>query len=443
MKRFKLKNLLATILTIFFFSSFFPNAYAASEDQFAEATYNSLITQSKEDFWNTLVSICSSAESPSLIPAAVAFSDRSDFSQQEMIRIITDSNAPYLLRQIAIERYANNNYPVNDEIYQLISDDTIPSTLRTLLVSLLSEHMNSSAVPILLSIVDDADDNLSYNAIKALEKVNPDEALHLATNIYKNYLNESPARINIASKVLARAISTDEPDLYFSKKDYLNLSQEIVTQSKSDEVTQTVIQSMSKIDSAIALSFDRTANVTFSSRASGRQGYAAYRDGVAGNLNWHGAIIYGTGITTSSYIFAQATGSGHTTETVNYSTFLNAKNPQGYYRPKSTSLTSSQRDSVVATARALVNERISYTLTNPISYSMISTTNKYQPSDILGIRCDGFVEYCYEYNNIKVFGSDSYWNISLTDSRCQDEHGGFLLTPKSQAQNYMTRIGAL
>ena len=74
---------------------------------------------------------------------------------------------------------------------------------------------------------------------------------------------------------------------------------------------------------------------------------------------------------------------------------------------------------------------------------MISTTNKYQPSDILGIRCDGFVEYCYEYNNIKVFGSDSYWNISLTDSRCQDEHGGFLLTPKSQAQNYMTRIGAL
>ena len=46
MKRFKLKNLLATILTIFFFSSFFPNAYAASEDQFAEATYNSLITQS-------------------------------------------------------------------------------------------------------------------------------------------------------------------------------------------------------------------------------------------------------------------------------------------------------------------------------------------------------------------------------------------------------------
>ena len=445
MKNLKYKNLLSIILTIlFFFPVFSAHAYAASEDQLAEATYTSLISQTKDQFWDSLVSICSYGESSALIPAAVAFSDRTDFSQQEILNIILDANASYPLRQIAIEGYANKNYPKIDyEIYQVISDDTVPPALRTLLVSLLSRHMDSSAVPTLLSVVDNEDADLSYNAIKTLEKVAPEEALHLSIDIYRNHLNESSARINIAAKILSHAFSTESQTMPLSKNEYLTLSNEIITQHKSNEATQSILQSVSEIDQLAATKLNIANTSTMSSRASGRQGYAAYRDGVAGNLDWHGAIIYGTGTTTSSYIFAQASGYGHTTETVNYSVFLNNQTPKGYYRPKSTSLTTSQRDSVISTARALVNEHISYTLTNPISYSMISTTSQYQPSDILGIRCDGFIEYCYEYNNIRVFGSDSYWNISHTNSRCQDEHGGFLMTPKSQAENYMTRISAL
>ena len=62
------------------------------------------------------------------------------------------------------------------------------------------------------------------------------------------------------------------------------------------------------------------------------------------------------------------------------------------------------------------------------------------PYDIKSLRCDGIVEYCYEWQNVRIFGSDARWDISKNDQGNKDHHSGTATTPKKQAQNYMTGI---
>ena len=103
-----------------------------------------------------------------------------------------------------------------------------------------------------------------------------------------------------------------------------------------------------------------------------------------------------------------------------------------------------RRIAVESYATALANEHIGYVFATPIRYSISSiATDKYPISDIVAIRCDGFVEYAYEYNDIRVYGDDTYWNISKAGDSYTDEHGGFQLTPRIQANEYMVRLGNL
>lgn len=144
------------------------------------------------------------------------------------------------------------------------------------------------------------------------------------------------------------------------------------------------------------------------------------------------------------YIFAQATGNGSTTEFVSYVKFLNGQNPKGYYRPQSTTMTAAKRDAVTRTAGELANAHIQYVFASPIQYSLDSSaTFRYPVRDIVAVRCDGFVEYAYESNGIKVYSyaDSTYWDISRVGGAYQEDH--FFMTPKKQVEKGMTRIGSL
>lgn len=58
------------------------------------------------------------------------------------------------------------------------------------------------------------------------------------------------------------------------------------------------------------------------------------------------------------------------------------------------------------------------------------------------MRCDGLVEYCYEYNNVRISGPDSSWNIALAETANQNWHNGLLtvISPKIQAFTYMNSM---
>ncbi|MGV8908094.1 MAG: hypothetical protein ACOH1Y_03870 [Propionicimonas sp.] len=67
------------------------------------------------------------------------------------------------------------------------------------------------------------------------------------------------------------------------------------------------------------------------------------------------------------------------------------------------------------------------------------STTKVDPSEIKGLRCDGVVEYVYEWYDYRICGNDTYWDVTKSSFLGQDAHSGNAVTPKSQA-GFMTRI---
>lgn len=408
-----------------------------------EALLSSMLALSKDSFIEQELSILSNENSPDIIVAAVAFSKRDDLTEQELVDFIVDTTLPYLFRRVAAEVYGGRSpEQIDTRILTLLESPSESDDLKTILIVLLSDCLDPVHVSYLQTLLNSGDENLAFNALKVMEKVDRSAAIAEAEEIYRNYSSQPPAKINISAKVLSRAFS--DGVLYtrssagaaaMSEQEFFNLSQEILDSTDSEELDHV----LNKIFPSIA--------EAATPRASGFQGYTAYRDGVVldgDSGEWHAAIIYGPETSMAYYIFAQATGYFHTTELVSYSEFLNGNSPKGYYRPSSTSLTSSQRDKVCDTANDLVNERIPYSIATPIHYSRsTSATIKHPVSDIDTIRCDGFVEYAYEYNDIRVFGSDSYWNVARVGDIYENAHDTLSLTPKKQASNYMVRIGSL
>ncbi len=92
----------------------------------------------------------------------------------------------------------------------------------------------------------------------------------------------------------------------------------------------------------------------------------------------------------------------------------------GAYTLNNRTMTFTDRKSVVTTAISLVNAAIPYPSTFlqiPVCIDYYGSTFDGTIADISNIRCDGFVEYCYEKNNFRVWRnqiySDSTWSIVL------------------------------
>ena len=433
----KMKRTIAVSMSILFVLSatLIPGQALAVSELDDKEYYNVLIEQSKQEFIDTVTTICANETSPWLIVAAVAMSDRDDISEDDLVSIIVDERNPNLLRRIAIESYSAKSPEIVDEaVIEMMIEESENASLRTLAIALLSDFLKKEDAYILVSASASNNENLAYNAIKALERVDAKRAVRVASEIYEKYTNETPARINIAAKVLSRALSNNTSVARqngLNQNAFIEKSMEIYNSTVNEEIRYAIGQSVNRISKA------EVETLPIAPRATGYEGYAAYRDGVVLG-EWHAGIVY---TNESEYILAHAPGGDDPTEFVNYRDFIDGNDSMGCYRPFAT-LTTSKRDSVCRTAADLVGERIEYILTDPIRYSTASTaTSKYPASDIIAIRCDGFVEYSYEYNNVQVFGNSDYWNIASVDPRAEIEHSGFQMTPKKQAEDYMEYVG--
>ncbi|MBN2010287.1 hypothetical protein JW960_13160, partial [candidate division KSB1 bacterium] len=87
----------------------------------------------------------------------------------------------------------------------------------------------------------------------------------------------------------------------------------------------------------------------------------------------------------------------------------------------------SKRKSVVSTAVELISYDIAYPWINPypnaLDYYSDAGSIIY-PQNIKRLRCDGLVEYCYEYNNIWVWGANQT-NYDISNKNYVAEHNDF------------------
>lgn len=173
--------------------------------------------------------------------------------------------------------------------------------------------------------------------------------------------------------------------------------------------------------------------------ATGNQGYAVYRDGVLGNYSWHAAIMSLPHWNTASLPVIHHAGTGKWVQYGTWREFMAGKVYQGVYRPK-TAPASANRDSFLYMARRLVDEQVPYTLLYQVNYNTLTAGTWVDPGEITSMRCDGVIEYIYEWYGFRVYGTDALWDVTRASWPGREHHSGNLVTPKSQAQSYLTKI---
>ncbi len=187
--------------------------------------------------------------------------------------------------------------------------------------------------------------------------------------------------------------------------------------------------------------------VTPASAATGYQGYAIYRDGVQAwdggpVINWHAGIMYDPYTSTSSIPLIHTPGKGYV-RFATWNDFMEGNhNFKGVYAPKG-GIISADRDKVRNMSYKLATDQIPYHFWGQmfVDEAVFGTTQtRIEPRNITGMRCDGVVEYCYEYCNYKIYGGISTWNISKNDKECFNKHNHIGINPETQAGKYMILV---
>lgn len=170
--------------------------------------------------------------------------------------------------------------------------------------------------------------------------------------------------------------------------------------------------------------------------ATGNQGYAAYRDGVFFGFDWH-AGLWDEPASNYGLPILHAPGTGKSVQWDTWSNFIDGNNFKGTYRPN-TAPSSAQRDLFVAMGRNLRTQNISYNLGYQV-YSTGSASTYVKYDEVSSMRCDGVIEYIYEWYSFRVYGNDTQWDVTKNDFWIREQHSGTLITPKKQV-NYLTAI---
>ncbi len=180
----------------------------------------------------------------------------------------------------------------------------------------------------------------------------------------------------------------------------------------------------------------------------GYKGYAVYRDlGFWANIGsnamlepneWHAGLMdecYASDIRSVIHV----PGLSGNVEWIDWVDFIGELDYNGTYRPKQ-NLSDYDRMLFITLARELQTKDIGYIGTHQLQATIFPNATKIQPEDIVSIRCDGLVEYCYEYYGYRVFGDDNYWDITVANQVNLAHHIHKNIMPKKQTQQYLELV---
>lgn len=166
------------------------------------------------------------------------------------------------------------------------------------------------------------------------------------------------------------------------------------------------------------------------------KGYAVYRGGVvAATYEYHAGLMYGTTRTSNQYPVIHIGGYNQTVSHVTWAAFIDGNPYIGIRQPSGCGMDATTRNLFIYRANLLLGKP--YTVVNQIYYDLTSSSTYVYPSVINSIRCDGVVEYTYEWYGYRVGGPDNYWNITINATANLNAHAGLNITPKKQCNNLL------
>lgn len=340
--------------------------------------------------------------------------------------------------------------------YEAIAkDETENSELRKNAVWLMKKC--ESTENILEDLVMQNEGELAFQALKRLNIDAQEKALILAESILSEYKTADADKLRQAIKVVSTLEKNAKKSRMITANQFSKICDSILTESDDqllndtilfalkdigDETSETILLNNKKVDNLFKHSyFDDVDEKGVLSVASTKLGCAVYRDGAGINIDWHTGIMVEANSSSTPKCIAHITDVNNGVIIDTLGNFKSNQEFKGVYRPKN-GFTNAKRTAVANTARRLATESINYTVLQQVKYSSmdVNNTTKASPSLITHIRCDGVTEYCYEYNDIRIYGNDVNWDISINRPANVNAHSGYSISPKIQAEDYMTLI---
>lgn len=385
---------------------------------------------------------------------------------QQIISTDTDETEKLLFIQML---GSNENYHADiAPLKPILFDENSSANIKTTLLSI-ADFSSVESISLLKEVFENSDNTVAFRALIELWQEHPQEALLEAVNILKEtsgFTDSEKTRaaitiIGAAARGGVLQFTTEEESWFIQNCKQLlnttsnNMMKDTLVLALSDlgsfealdvVVTSPVVENSFKNDVVV----ENINNLTLSEQndlksqvvqpyaANADYAYAVYRDGAVGGIDWHTGLVNGSTTSSSTYII-HAPGIAKRTGYTNFSGFKDGKNFKGYYKPKY-SMSDSKKSSVMNTAKRIATLAIPYTGLGQMGYSVMNTGRTIQPEDIATIRCDGVVEYSYEYNGIRIGGGNSDWNVSIDKDANFNAHSGATITPEKQAANYMTFV---
>ncbi|MNW26931.1 hypothetical protein D3C74_37140 [compost metagenome] len=350
-----------------------------------------------------------------LIPfVAELFKRKDQFNDTELLSSIGDRSKQIITREIFVDMYAMKHETGNDEeLKQLLRGNEIDYQIKSRIVAVANFTMED--IDLLKELIQEDDGVLAFNSLKRLSKIKVVEAFRISEDILDNLDNESNDKISAALKATAKYLGNENYSSNLRDKnlesDFIDLCFNIIKSSDDPILRDSAFFAVSEIGSQNAI----TKIIE----------------------DWH-AGLWDEPSSTSVLPIMHAPGPGSVLQWDSWEDFLNGNNFMGTYKPNKFA-SSSMRDAFVAMGRNLRTEKVPYNLAYQVYYNHSSASNYVHYDEITSMRCDGVVEYIYEWYSYRVYGNDSRWDVTKNDVLNREQHSGTAITPKKQV-NYLVEI---
>lgn len=427
----------------------------------------------------------------------ILYEQRDGISSSKYLEYVSDESHSTDARVITLELLKDSsslNEQTSEQLKADLRNETNPDVSQHILMTAQFDQPEDSAL--LKEMIQNKDPDTAAMSLRVLTHNDPDQAMDIADGLLANK-NTSPILFRQAIHSMASALEDSNKE---AKLEYINRCKEILSETSDSTTVDAVASSLASlhdIDAICAVleseqiddimkTYTLGQNEEYLSeldysllteeykavlsqsmsiypiedvcnrlgietpvlvepRATNFTGFVVYRDGVEIPFNendWHAALMNRENSSGSDAVI-HIPHDREFVQKASWNSFIGVDkngNPVNnfmcVYRQKSNP-TLSQRNLVVGMARTLLSQKTGYSIFGPVAFYNDLTYGKIEPSDVIGVRCDGVVEYCYEYYGHPVFGGSSNWDVSLAQNK--QAHAWPALSPIVQAK-YLTKV---
>lgn len=308
--------------------------------------------------------------------------------------------------------------------------------------------------------VDGKDKEIAYYSLKRLYELDEEKGSKRAFKLLNKSANSTNKKVDIARYIISDMVrnATD----YELKKAWIEKSISWMNKTKNSDIRRKWVYALSFMNDKRALDaivknkkvtiaekqcalyenknlIDTDKGMTLKMSATdsiGKLGCAVFRDGVL-VTEWHAAIVTTqkprVKVNKSGNII-HATGPNTCVKRDSWNNFLDGYQFKGFFKAN-VGTTKEKRILISEMAKKLATYDIPYCFLDMMQVKKGVKSNNILPEYISALRCDGLVEYCYEYYGLRLQGNEEHWDITANTKVARRAHSMLYswVSPKRQS----------